>query len=319
MLGVWIKNENVTGAVFHLQGHLHEPTHLAFGANSALALSTDRVRSICWDLAKRQERSAWDLEDSSFSPVGIGQPEPGMPVLIALTSASGYRIETRDMATGSITESVLKGSQPLSCFALSPDGRKKLAATKSGDVFIWKTFGDHRLQHFTLDSPAQCAAFSYDARMVVFGCSDGVVRLCVGEGNSPRLFRTLSKGVPSEIIAVGLNRGGTKILAAEKGLAEAAVWDLASGEERLVSLQWQSSLLKAAAIGSWDIDVALAGYHDGTVALWDLQTGKRVVEYRQHAGPIAQVALSRDGRWALSAGERDFNLWLYRLPALGKP
>jgi WD40 repeat protein len=64
--------------------------------------------------------------------------------------------------------------------------------------------------------------------------------------------------------------------------------------------------------GAWR---GVSGSHDGTVRVWDLATGKVVGKFEGHAGWVKRVAVSADGRYALSGGD-DRLVRLWRLPDL---
>jgi WD40 repeat protein len=68
---------------------------------------------------------------------------------------------------------------------------------------------------------------------------------------------------------------------------------------------------------SEDGRLALTGHRDGSVAVWDLDSGGELARYRQHDGPVAGVAVGPGGKLGLSAGEADGEVWLYRLPRPG--
>jgi WD40 repeat protein len=56
--------------------------------------------------------------------------------------------------------------------------------------------------------------------------------------------------------------------------------------------------------------VLSAGNHDQTVKLWDVATGKELRSFTGHVGPVHAVAMSPDGRTALSgAYDRVLKLW----------
>ncbi len=69
--------------------------------------------------------------------------------------------------------------------------------------------------------------------------------------------------------------------------------------------------LGQARRGTWErvaigpsCDRALAGYADGTVALWDLAAGREVVRWKEHGEFVMSVGVSWDGKWGMS-GARD--------------
>lgn len=59
----------------------------------------------------------------------------------------------------------------------------------------------------------------------------------------------------------------------------------------------------------------LVGGSDGTMALWDLATGKKVLEFAAHASNVTALAISADGRW-LASGAQDSSILVWPLPEL---
>ncbi len=57
---------------------------------------------------------------------------------------------------------------------------------------------------------------------------------------------------------------------------------------------------------------ALSGSNDGTIRLWDLESGKQIRRLHGHRGAAWAVAFSPDGRYALGGG-KDGDLSLYRV------
>ena len=62
---------------------------------------------------------------------------------------------------------------------------------------------------------------------------------------------------------------------------------------------------------------AVTGSRDGTAAVWDLQTGKRLRELTGHQGWVNSVAVSPDGRHAVT-GSHDQSVAVWDL-ATGQP
>jgi WD40 repeat protein/transcriptional regulator with XRE-family HTH domain len=150
--------------------------------------------------------------------------------------------------------------------ALSADGR--LAASGGGDglVRLWDTDAEHVLANLLGHTAAVwCIALSADGQLVASGSQDGTVRLWqVGSGQ-----------------LLGAIQGHTGV-----------ILSVALADDRRV----------ASSTGQV-VQMAASGGVDGTVRLWDSDTGRLLAALRGHAGLVRAVALSADGQLMASAGD----------------
>lgn len=86
-----------------------------------------------------------------------------------------------------------------------------------------------------------------------------------------------------------------------------SIWEVATG--RPITTLNQPSWVTVHAFRA-DGRVLVTGHDDGTLRLWDLNTGQLQRELSGHDEPISAVAFSPDGHWLVSAAEdRIINLW----------
>src|SRR5262245_58038359 len=83
------------------------------------------------------------------------------------------------------------------------------------------------------------------------------------------------------------------------------LWEVATGKE-LRTFKGRSNIVQAVAF-SPDSHTALSGSDDNTLKLWDVASGQQLRSFT--ADTISSVALSPDGRAALSGGGRTLKLW----------
>ena len=70
-----------------------------------------------------------------------------------------------------------------------------------------------------------------------------------------------------------------------------------------------AELVQSAAL-SPDARHALSGSDDGTVRLWDLETGREIRRFEGHTDTVTSVALAPDGRWAVSgSSDHTVRVW----------
>ena len=120
--------------------------------------------------------------------------------------------------------------------------------------------------------------------------------------------RALSK---SGLDAAVFSADGRKILVADSTRQDGlALWDIDTAKE-LRRLPNRSMIYSMAL--SRDCRLALAGRGDGTIDLYDFRQGRIAATFSTHSGPVYHLAISPDGRCALSSG-RDRLARLWRLP-----
>jgi WD40 repeat protein len=159
------------------------------------------------------------------------------------------------------------------------------------------------------DERVLTAEFSPDSRLVALGFdSRGAIRLFdVASGSEVREFRAPERWYYVEQLA--FTSDGSRIIAPSahsfigerKELpGEVDVWDVASGE-LVHSLPYEEGL-RRVAISPDDRWVA-ASIHEGTVAVWDITTGKRAGdEFFGHRSSVGALAVSPDGAQVVTAG-----------------
>jgi WD40 repeat protein len=61
-----------------------------------------------------------------------------------------------------------------------------------------------------------------------------------------------------------------------------------------------------------------SGSYDGTVRLWDAETGKELHRFEGHKGVVMSIAISPDGRFLVSGGgyNDDNSVRVWRVPDL---
>ena len=111
------------------------------------------------------------------------------------------------------------------------------------------------------------------------------------------LIRTLrGHKVPVEAMAVSSDG---KLIASGGSDGQLIVWDAASGSQ-LRSILAPDTQLTSLSISE---HVALAGAVDGSVTLWQLDTGTRLGQYDEHDGPVWAVAFLGTARQFVTAGQ----------------
>jgi WD40 repeat protein/serine/threonine protein kinase len=186
--------------------------------------------------------------------------------------------------------------------AFSPGGQYLATATKDGFVRLWQAkTGQERQKWLAHDMNATAVQFSPDGRYLATGSWDQTVKVwdvekvLQGEVNEPLLRREHS----SRVWSVSFSPDGQRLASAggreaqEKG--EVKVWDLNMGEEALTLSSFDPTRTVRCVQFSPD-GRRLATCGNGLVQVWDAQTGRELLTWRDPQGLFQQVAFSPDGR-----------------------
>jgi WD40 repeat protein len=230
--------------------------------------------------------------------------------------------------------------------ALSPDGKRALSGSSDKTVRLWDTTtGKERRQMTGHADEVQCVAFGPEGE-ALSGSSDLTMRLWdVNTGKEAGVFAGHTH--PAREVAYS----GKANLAVTCSLyGPIHLWDLETGKEaRRIARHGRTSsvcfspdgkrLVSAGgdrALHVWDaetgkeltrIDVAACcttfspdgkrvvsgGYPDGVVRVWDVRSGKELLECKGHTGAVVSVAYFPDGRRVASASH-DGTVRVWRVP-----
>ena len=186
--------------------------------------------------------------------------------------------------------------------AFSPDGALVATASKKAPPWvgsIWDTKTGAEIHSLAGHAAAVFAVdFSPDGQRVVTGSHDRTAK--VWDANTGQPLATLV-GQPDVVSAVGFSPDGKCVVTAGLGVNDRViVWAPDTGRP-LRSLAFEEGLLSLAF--SPDGERLVAGAYNGTMSIWEFQTGEKQADIEAHDGPVTSVAFSRDGMRILSCGE----------------
>jgi WD40 repeat protein len=217
-------------------------------------------------------------------------------------AGAGPAVPDRPAADGRHTATVR-------CVAYSPDG--KLLASGGEDSLVIIRDADTMLERARLrhTSWVWSMAFSPDSGKLVTAQGDGRLKLWdVKTATELPTFR----GHPGSFISVAFSPDGRYVLSGgHHDDKSVQLWNTKTGEEvrrfngRHDAIVWGVAFSK-------DGHRALSGSGDGTVRLWDVETGELLARLEGHTGEVRSVAFSADGNLALSGsgGPRKDGRWV---------
>jgi WD40 repeat protein len=189
--------------------------------------------------------------------------------------------------------------------AFAPKGRLLAATEDSGGIYLLDTTSRATLWKKPADPLVLPPTWSPDGQTLAIAAVDGPVQ-----------FRRASTGAPlrflgrKPLLCATFSPDG-RHLASWEG-SHITLWDTATGEQvRRLEEEDDNPAWGGASQMQFSPDgtFLLVGFGMGTVATWDMKTGKKTALYR-HQGWVYTLAFSDDGRWAASGGaDHLIRLW----------
>jgi WD40 repeat protein len=154
----------------------------------------------------------------------------------------------------------------------------------------------------------RAVALSPDGRTVLSGSHDQTIRLWeVASGKQVRQFQ----GPAGQVRSVAFSPDGKRALSGDQG-GGLRLWDVATGR----AVQAAGFPVPVCSVAfTPDGARAVFGLDDHTVRVWDVAKWKELHQLGGHTSYVVCVAISPDGKRALSAGEHDNTVRLWDLEA----
>jgi len=244
-----------------------------------------------------------------------------------VAASDGSRVATQSDKTISTTAEDLSASKPdrvgelcqfvqhqgeVRAVAVSPNGRYAISADEAGIVWLWEAETGQPIHRFAGHTGAvHCVAFAPDGHVAISGGEDSLVRLWDIEARTALGALT---GHTEAVFSVAFSSDGLNAISGGKDTT-VRVWNVEDGKER-------SRLNLPSGESVWSLALSADNRHlltasdSRAVRLWDIEQSEVAYRFEDHHDVVWCVALSADGRWALSggglsAGQQDYALRLW--------
>ncbi len=234
-----------------------------------------------------------------------------------LASITNQSVRLWDPRSGSIVRSLIDNSQIMS-FALSPDGRVLASGTRNKTITFWDVGSGNLIRTLSpRDDEVWTLAFSPDGRSLGSAGATGVIKLW--DANTGEMLRHID-GHRNWVLSLAFSPDG-HLLASGSRDRTLKLWDPNTGElvhsianafsfhiGPLGQQDWPpyAAPLTFSSDGRW----LASGSGEGTIRLWDTETGTSIRVLPGHSEDVFSLAFTPDNQLLASgSGDKTIKIW----------
>jgi len=177
-------------------------------------------------------------------------------------------------------------SAAVSTVDFSADGKRVVTGSRDGTARIWNIDSGKEIGLLKHDGRVEIAAFSPDGKYVITA-ADNLIRIWDADSGLKIAQRKLQNS--ARIVSAEFSPAGTHVLTASYGDDAAHVWNVDSNE----TVRLEHYKVTSATFSRDGKRVATTSFAD--TRIWDVGSGKEIMQLYGHTDPVQSASFSRDG------------------------